>query len=471
MFTTWSLLLNLSVGHQKAKTGLAIRKLVAKPVFLYYCQGPGNQREFLEEIMAEGKISQTILVVGGGISGLTAALEAAEAGHEAVIVEKNPYLGGKVTQLYQYFPKLCPPNCGLEINFKRIRSNPRIRFFTMAELSKVTGAPGDFDVEIKIRPRYVNEKCTCCGECAKACETEIPDPFNFGLNKTKAAYLPHEFAFPMRYVIDPCIIGTEEATKVQEACKYGAIDLEMKEQVVNLKVGAIIWAAGWEPYEASKIEYYGFGVYPNVINNIMMERLASPMGPTGGRILRPSDRKEAKRVAFIQCAGSRDENHLAYCSSICCLASIKQANYLVETSQDATATIFFIDIRAMDRLEDFYTKIKENNRIQFIKSKVAMITEDEATHDLLVEGENTQTGEQVRERFDLVVLATGMAPNRPNEGLLQFAKTDEYGFVINNGSNQGVFGAGCVRRPSDVATSVQDSTAAALKAIQTIVRR
>ncbi|MFN3535789.1 MAG: heterodisulfide reductase subunit A, partial [Desulfatiglandales bacterium] len=180
---------------------------------------------------------------------------------------------------------------------------------------------------------------------------------------------------------------------------------------------------------------------------------------------------EAKRVAFVQCAGSRDENHLAYCSSICCLASLKQANYLMETSPDAAATIFFIDIRAMDRLEDFYTKVKANDRIRFIKSKIAMITEDEATHDLLVEGENTQTGEQVRERFDLVVLATGMAPNKVPEGLLPYVSLDEYGFVINNGSNKGVFGAGCVRRPSDVATSVQDSTAAALKAIQTIVRR
>jgi len=425
----------------------------------------------LEEIMGEGKVSQTILVVGGGISGLTSALEAAEAGHEVIIVEKNPYLGGKVTQLYQYFPKLCPPNCGLEINFRRIRSNPRIRFFTMAEVTKVSGAPGAFDVELKIRPRYVNENCTCCGACSEACGTEIPNPFNFGLDKIKAAYLPHEFAFPMRYVIDPSIVGTEEGKKVKEACPYNAIDLNMKETTLSLKVGAIVWAAGWEPYNAKKIEYYGFGQYPNLLNNIMMERLASFSGPTGGKILRPSDKKEAKKVAFIQCAGSRDENHLAYCSSICCLASIKQANYLIESNPDANATIFFIDIRAMDRLEDFYTKIKQSDRIKFIKSKIAMITEDENTHDLLIEGENTQTGEQIRDRFDLVVLATGMVPNRLPEELTRFAGIDEYGFVINNGNNKGVFGAGCVRRPADVSTSVQDATAAALKAIQTIVRR
>ncbi len=421
--------------------------------------------------MGEGKVNQKILVVGGGISGLTVALEAAEAGHEVVIVEKNPYLGGRVAQLYQYFPKLCPPNCGLEINFRRIRSNPRVRFFTMATVEKVSGSEGNFNVAIKIAPRYVNEKCTCCGKCSEACETEIPNPFNFGLDKVKAAYLPHEFAFPMRYVLDQSVVGTEEGKKIKDACPYDAIDLDMKETTVDMNVGSIVWAAGWDPYDATKIEYYGFGVYPNVINNMMMERLASPTGPTGGKILRPSDRKEAKKVAFIQCAGSRDENHLAYCSTICCLASLKQASYLIESTSDSTATIFFIDIRALDRLEDFYTKVKANERVRFVKSKIAMITEDEANQNLVLEGENTQTGEKIKESFDLVVLATGMAPNRPPEELARFAALDEYGFVINNGSNQGVYGAGCVRRPADVATSVQDATAAALRAMQSIVRR
>ncbi len=415
--------------------------------------------------------NQSILVVGGGMSGITAALEAAEAGYDVVLIEKNPYLGGRVAQLYHYFPKLCPPTCGLEINFRRMKQNPRIRFFTMAEVVNVSGEEGNYDVTIKLSPRYVNEKCTCCGKCAEVCESEIDNPFNFGMDKIKAAYLPHEFAFPMRYVLDPSIIGTDDAKKCQEACEYGAIDLDMKETTFDLKVGAIIWAAGWDPYDASKIEYYGFGQYKNVITNVMMERLASPNGPTGGKIVRPSDGKEIKNIAFIQCAGSRDENHLPYCSGICCLASMKQATYVRDQYPDCEVTIFFIDIRALDRLEDFYEKVKQDDKITFIKSKIAYINEDEETGDLLLEGENTNTGEQIRMTFDMVVLATGMVPNKLEiEGSPELSY-DEYGFITNDPQKSGVYGAGCVRRPTDVASSVSDATAAALKAIQSIARR
>ncbi len=415
--------------------------------------------------------NQSILVVGGGISGITAALEAAEAGYEVVLVEKGPYLGGRVARLHQYFPKLCPPSCGLEINFKRMRANPRIRFFTMAQVSKISGQEGDYDVAVKISPRYVNEKCTCCGKCVEVCETEIDNPFNYGIDKIKAAYLPHEFAFPMRYVLDPSIAGTEDGKKCQAACEYGAIDLDMEEITFDLKVGAIVWAAGWEPYDASKVEYYGFGEYRNVVTNVMMERLASSNGPTGGKILRPSDGKAVKNVAFIQCAGSRDENHLPYCSGICCLASMKQATYVREQYPDCEVTIFFIDIRALDRLEDFYTKVQEDEKVTFIKSKIATIVEDEETGDLMLEGENTNTGQQIRMRFDMVVLATGMVPNRLNTESPPGVSYDEYGFLVADPEKPGIYGAGCVRRPTDVASCVQDATAASLKAIQSIARR
>jgi len=415
--------------------------------------------------------NQSLLVVGGGISGITAALEAAEAGYQVVLVEKNPYLGGRVTQLYQYFPKLCPPNCGLEINFRRMKLNPEIRFFTMAEVIKISGQEGDYDVTVKLLPRYVNEKCTCCGKCAEACDVEIDNPFNFGMDKIKAAYLPHEFAFPMRYVIDASIAGTDDGRKCQEVCEYDAIDLEMKESTFDLKVGSVIWAAGWEPYDAARIEYYGFGEYKNVITNVMMERLASPNGPTGGKVLRPSDGKEVKNVAFIQCAGSRDENHLPYCSGVCCLASMKHARYLREQYPDCNITIFFIDIRAMDRLEDFYSKAKEDEKLTFIKSKIANISEDETTADLLLEGEDTNTGEQIKMSFDMVVLATGMVPNGLDMEFSPDVSMDEYGFLVHDPQKSGIYGAGCVRRPTDVATCVQDATAAALKAIQSITRR
>lgn len=415
--------------------------------------------------------NQSICVVGGGMSGITAALEAAEAGYDVVLIEKAPYLGGKVTQFYHYFPKLCPPNCGLEINFRRMKVNPKIRFFTMAEVVNISGQEGDYDVSVRLAPRYVNEKCTCCGKCAEVCETEIENPFNFGMDKVKAAYLPQELAFPMRYVLDPSIVGTDEGKKCSDACEYNAIDLEMQETSFDLKVGSIIWAAGWEPYDASKIEYYGFGEYKNVITNVMMERLAAPNGPTGGKIVRPSDGKEAKNVAFVQCAGSRDENHLPYCSGICCLASMKHATYLREQYPDSDATIFFIDIRAIDRLEDFYIKVQEDEKIKFIKSKIANISEDEKTGDLLLEGENTKTGEKIAMTFDMVVLATGMVPNKIDIDPSPDVSYDEYGFFICDPDKAGIYGAGCVRRPTDVASSVQDATATALKAIQSIVRR
>jgi len=419
----------------------------------------------------EHTTNQTILVVGGGMSGITAALEASEAGYDVVLLEKNAYLGGRVTQLHQYFPKLCPPNCGLEINFKRMRVNPRIRFFTMAEVLKISGRPGDYDVEVKLSPRYVNEKCTCCGKCGEVCETEISNAFNYGMGKVKAAYLPHEFAFPMRYVLDPSIVGEDQGKKCLEACQYGAIELDMKETTFDLKVGSIVWAAGWEPYDASKIEYYGFGQYKNIITNVMMERLAAHDGPTGGKILRPSDGKEPKKIAFIQCAGSRDENHLAYCSGICCLASLKQTTYIREILPECDVTIFFIDIRALDRLEDFYTKVQQDKKVSFVKSKIALMTEDETSKDLLLEGENTRTGEQIRDKFDLVVLATGMVPNRIGIENPPDVIYDDYGFMTLDPAKPGIYGAGCVRQPTDVASSVQDATSAALKAIQTISRR
>jgi quinone-modifying oxidoreductase subunit QmoA len=265
--------------------------------------------------------SGSILVVGGGISGLTTAIEAAEVGYEVFLVEKNPYLGGRVAQLNQYFPKLCPPTCGLEINFRRIKDNPNVKVLTMAEVEKVEGAPGNFDATVKISPRYVNENCTCCGACADACEMEVSNEYNFGMNKSKGAYLPFEMAFPARYVISPQVIGTEDANRVKESCKYDAVDLEMEPKTLNLKVGAVVWATGWEPYDATKIDNLGFGRYPNIVTNMMMERLAAPNGPTKGTILRPSDDKAPESIAFVQCAGSRDENHLPYCSYICCMAS------------------------------------------------------------------------------------------------------------------------------------------------------
>ncbi len=416
-------------------------------------------------------VTQSILVVGGGMAGMTAAIEAAEAGHDVVLVEKNPYLGGRVAQLNKYFPKLCPPYCGLEINFRRMKNSPNVRFFTMAEVEKITGQAGNYNVTVKLSPRYVNEKCTGCGKCAEACTMEVDNPFNYGMDKIKAAYLPHDMAFPMRFILDPALVKSNEAQAVKDACPYEAIELDMQAKTVDLTVGAIVWATGWDPYDPAELDLYGFGQNANVITNVMMERLASASGPTGGKILRPSDGKEPATVAFIQCAGSRDENHLAFCSGICCLASLKQATYVREALPEAKVQIFFIDIRATDRLEDFYTKIKEDENISFFKGKVAKITEDPATKNPILRVENTATEELMEIQVDLAVLATGMQPTTSKIPVPADVAYDEYGFIAPDSGNPGIVGAGCVRTPSGVSETVSDGTGAALKAIQAITRR
>jgi len=415
--------------------------------------------------------NETILVVGGGISGMTAALEAAECGKDVVLVEKSPTLGGRVSQLYKYFPKLCHPTCGMEINLKRLKAQKRIRVLTLAEVKSVSGKAGDYTATVKIAPRYVNEHCTACGDCANAVSAEIPNPFNYNLNKTKAAFLPHSMAYPQRYVLDPSIIGTPDADKAKNACKYGAIDLGMKEETLSLKVGAIVWATGWKPYDANKIQPYGYDRYQNVITSVEFERLLDPFGPTGGKLVRPSDGKEAKNVAFIQCAGSRDRNHLKHCSRICCMASLKQTTYVREKfGDDIDVSIYYIDIRAIDRFEEFYAKVRSDKKVKFIKSKVANITEDKATGNPVLHGVDTEGYHRYDNAHDLVVLAIGMEPSVDAGKIMAGVAADVSGFIDINATTAAVFGAGCASNALDVNRSVQNATAASLRAIQVVNR-
>ncbi|MDH3913054.1 MAG: CoB--CoM heterodisulfide reductase iron-sulfur subunit A family protein [Rhodospirillales bacterium] len=417
----------------------------------------------------EGPKSQTILVVGGGISGVTAAVEAAEVGYEVVLLERGPVIGGRVAQLNRYFPKLCHPACGLEINFQRIRKNRKLKLFTMASVVAVDGRKGDYTVTVKTTPRYVNANCTACGACAEATEMEVPDPFNFGLSKVKAAYLPHEHAYPMRYVVAPEAIGTPEAEKIKAACSYGAVDLEEKEQTFDLTAGAIVWATGWTPYDPAKIEPYNYVHSPDIVTNMEMERLANHAGPTGGKIVRPSNGEAAKHVALIQCAGSRDHNHLPYCSRICCLGSLKHAAYLREQYEDAEVDIYYIDIRAHDKLEAFYQKVAADPQVRFIKSKPGSIVVGEDGRPTVC-GEDTITREIYKNPYDLVVLATGMQPNAAGDYHPPMSlEADDYGFVVPAlEGDDGIIPAGVAAAPHDVSLSVQSATAAALKAIQAV---
>jgi quinone-modifying oxidoreductase subunit QmoA len=418
----------------------------------------------------ENQIQADTLVVGGGIAGMTAAIETAEVGKKVILLEKNPSLGGRVASAFQYFPKLCPPTCGIEINLKRIRANSNVRVLTLAQVDKISGAPGNFEVTITLKPRFVNDKCTLCGECEKVCEIERDDDFNYNMSKTKAIYQPHIMAYPPRFVVDPEYASDDRMKKCADACEYGAIELDMQPRTITAKVGGIVWATGWKPYDATKLDNLGFSKCANVITNVMMERLAAENGPTHGKILRPSDGKEVKTVGFVQCAGSRDENHLPYCSAICCLASMKQATYIRSQYPEAEIHLFYIDVRSPGRMEDFYTKVQEDPKFHFHRGKVAKITEVTGTGNVIMEAENTLTGEITKTEVELAVLATGMVPNTVDDPPPLNTPLDEYGFIAPN-PNTGIVGAGVANRPVDVATSLQDATGAALKAINIGRRR
>ncbi|MCW8882633.1 MAG: FAD-dependent oxidoreductase, partial [Sedimenticola sp.] len=409
--------------------------------------------------------NQTILVVGGGISGLTAALEAAETGKQVVLVEKRPYVGGRVTQLYKYFPKLCYPTCGLEINQRRAKMNPNLTILTMAEVTDIQGEAGNYTASVKLSPRYVNDNCTGCGDCGKAVTAEFDDEYNYGMGKRKGAYLPHRMAHPQQYVIDPAILGTDDAEKAKAACKVNAVDLDMQEETVSFKAGAVVWATGWQPYDANKIQPYGYDRFSNVITNVEFERMADPNGPTGGKILR-ADGSPAKNIAFIQCAGSRDKNHLLHCSRICCMATLKQTHYVQEALGDeGKSTIYYIDIRAIDRFEEFYQTVRENPNVSFIKSKVASIVENRENGNPVLKGVDTEGYHRYENEHDLVVLAVGMQPSVDKASFPVDIVINEEGFIEPASENGGIFAAGCSSDALDVNRAVQQATGAALRAI------
>ena len=406
-----------------------------------------------------------LLVVGAGVAGITAAVEAAETGVRVILVEKNPYIGGKVAQFNKYFPKLCPPSCGLEINIRRLSTNPLIKLFTLAEISGLSGEPGNYKAEIKLKPRYVNNQCTSCGDCVAVCPEKRKNDFNYGLDETTSIYIPFESAHPQKYVIDKTTCKGSSCNKCVEVCKYNAIDLEQKERDITVNVKSVIWATGWEPYDGEKLDTLGYGKFPDVITNVMIERLAAPDGPTKGKILRLSTKEGVKSVAFVQCAGSRDETHLEYCSSVCCMASLKQTRYIREQYPDAEIHIFYIDIRSGGLLEDFYQLVQQDEKVHLHRGKVAKVVESELGNKLIVEAENTLNGKLIQKEVDMVVLATGMKPSTQNL-LVDKKVIDDHGFLGSNGN--GTVGCGVVTKPQDVASTVREATGSVLSAIQII---
>ena len=427
--------------------------------------------------MSELNNENAVLIIGGGHSGVSAALEITEAVDKKVyIVEKKSYIGGRVLQMYKYFPKLCPPFCGFEINTKRIKSSAEgnINFLVSSSVEEITKAKegSGYKVKIKQKPQYINDNCTVCGECAKVCPEERPNDFNYGMDNTKAIFMPAISSFPLKYSVDDKYCKFSACKKCEEACRYSAINLDAKENIIELTVSDIIFATGWKPYEVEKLENLGYGKYKNVITNVKMERLAAENGPTGGKILRPSDGKEVKNVAFIQCAGSRNENHLPYCSAICCMASLKQAMYLREKNPESSPVIFYIDLRTPGRYENFLNKAQSDEKIKFNKGIVGKISEDHETGDLLLDVEDMLSGKKNKVRAEMVVLAAGMASNIKDD--LKEIKIDEEikididenGFIFNDNFKEGIFSAGVARFPLDVYMSGQSATSAALSVIQ-----
>jgi quinone-modifying oxidoreductase subunit QmoA len=411
--------------------------------------------------------TKSLLVIGAGIAGISAALEAAEAGAEVVVVEREPYIGGRVVRSHNYFPKMCPPTCGMEINTRRVERNPRIRVLTNSRVTDAQHTDGGWSVEVTSEPAWVNTKCTACGDCEAACTTEVEDPYNLGMSQAKAIRLPHLNAWPKRYVFDRTAVADDEAKKIADACTYGAIDLDAAETTETFEVGAVVVATGWKPYPTDNLEDLGGGL-DDVIANVQMERLASPAGPTGGKILRPSNGEAPGKVAFVQCAGSRDVNHLPYCSGICCLASLKQAQYVKEQYPESEVTMYYIDRRTPGRNEDVLLKVTEIEGVHLVKGKVGKIEQNGSGLKLHVEDVENET--ILEAEHDMVVLATGMVPTAADEDLALFSRKDDDGFLLDD-IESGITVAGVARRPEDVASSVRDATGAAARALVAAGRR
>jgi quinone-modifying oxidoreductase subunit QmoA len=350
----------------------------------------------------------------------------------------------------------------MEINTRRLEMSPRLRVLTQTEVKNAHQEGGGWSVELTSKPQYVNERCTACGECVKVCPATVPNEFNLEMDNTSAISLPHPDAWPARMVLhrSACPDG---CTKCVEACQYQAIDLDAKTVTETIQVASVVVATGWQPYPLANLPELGGGLLPDVISNVQMERMASTTGPTGGKIERPSDGRTPSRVAFVQCAGSRDINHLPYCSAVCCLASLKQAIYVREKLPSAEVVIFYIDRRAPGRNEDMLTKVAEMDGVRMVKGKVGRIEKSDGSR-LVLHVEDVESGTLKDEMVDLVVLATGMTSNLATSELPFNLKKDDDGFALDTPAEK-VLVAGVAKRPEDVAASVRDATGASAKAI------
>ncbi len=437
------------------------------------------------------RIRPEVLVIGGGIAGIHAALTLAEAGKKVYLVERQPSIGGHMAQLDKTFPTLDCAACILTPKMSAVRSHPNITLWTLSEVVKVEGVVGDFRVTVKRKPRYVNEAlCVGCQECVNACvfkEPKFPDEFNAGLGRRKPIYLPFPQAVPQVVVIDPerCLrlkTGRCKQTCLEACADRHAIDFTQREELLQIQVGSIIVATGYQLFDATRIPQYGYGRYPNVFTSLELERMVNSSGPTGGEV-RLRDGRVPRSVGFILCVGSRDFKTNRWCSRTCCMHSMKLAQ-LVREHTGADVTIFYLDIRAPGKgCEEFYDRSLQEG-IQFVRGRVAEVTDwalsPEEEGKLVIRVEDTLAGFVRRIPVDMIVLAVGMEPQADASELrrlLRISCSSEGWFLERHPKlapvatfTDGIFIAGCCQGPKDIPDSIAQAGAAAGEVLALIDR-
>jgi heterodisulfide reductase subunit A len=437
-----------------------------------------RRNEALEAISVP--VTRKALVIGGGIAGIQAALDLGNSGFEVILVEKNPSIGGHMIQLSETFPTLDCSQCILTPKMVEVSKHPKIKLMTYSEVLDISGYVGNFKVKILKKPTYVDpDKCTLCDECTKICPIVVPNEFDLGLTGRRAIYIPFPQAIPASYTLDdkncPDPFTTIACGKCADVCEPKAIDYDMKPQIIEEEVGAIIVATGFDLYDKENMAEYGYGKYADVIDGLQFERLCSASGPTMGKVLRPSDHKEPKEIVFIQCSGSRDpENHCAYCSKICCMYTAKHAMLYKHHVHDGQAYVFYIDIRSGGKgYEEFVQRAVEEDGVVYLRGKVSKIFEDKGK--IMVWGVDTLAGKDIEIAADMVVLAQAM---RPSKGAQELAKklklaVDKDGFLAEahpklrpvESVTSGMFLAGAAQAPKDIPEAVAQASGAAAKAI------
>jgi heterodisulfide reductase subunit A2 len=420
----------------------------------------------------------TVLVVGAGIAGMQAALDLAGMNHQVVLIERSISIGGNMARLDKTFPTNDCSTCMIAPKMVAVARHPKIRIITLAELTGLEGEPGQFTARITRYPRYVDEAaCISCRQCVEKCPKKLPNAYNAGLDERKAIYMLHGQSVPLVPYIDTesCIYFQKGRCKAcEKICPVQAIRFADQPQDLQFEVGAVILAAGYELAVVPQAGEYGHGRYANVVTNLEYERMLSAGGPFGGHVQRPSDGKPPKRVAWIQCVASRDAaRNRDFCSSVCCMAAVKQSILTREHDPEAQATIFYMDIRAQGKDFDRYVLRAQNQySVRFVRSMLSQVIQHPETQDLLVQYYDHLTLEYRQEEFDLVVLSAGMKPHSHFQNLAGRLglELNRFGFVlpdleiVSSTSREGIFVCGALDGPKDIPESVTGASAAAATA-------